>query len=127
MTLLPWAVARPSISESGSVRSSVPVVMPVARKMPLMVFDVPAPSHRAASSALATSVTSRVRSTASRPTTEVRISSLLSFTNTLRPLRVEGSRVTSSNATSPSLIWAPSATNPAVTPLTIRGTRTGLD
>ena len=57
----------------------------------------------------------------------VRISSLDSFTNTLRPFKVHGSKVTSSNATSPSLIWAPSATNPAVTPLTMRGTRTGLD
>jgi hypothetical protein len=35
--------------------------------------------------------------------------------------------MTSSNATSPAVIWAPSATNPAVTPLTMRGTRTGLE
>ncbi len=55
-----------------------------------MVFVVPVPSHSAASSALATSVTSRVRSTASRPTTEVRISSLLSFTNTFSPFNVRG-------------------------------------
>ena len=55
-----------------------------------MVFDVPVPSHRAASRALATSVTRRVRSTASRPTTEVRISSLTSFTSTFRPLKVRG-------------------------------------
>ena len=50
-----------------------------------------------------------------------------SFTRTFKPLRVDGSRVTSSKATSPSEIWAPSATNPAVTPLTMRGTRSGLD
>ena len=101
--------------------------MSSACKMPVIVSSAPVPSHRAASRALATSVTRRVRSTDSRPTTEVLISSFDRRTSTFRPFMVEGSKVTSSKATSPSVIWPPSPMNPAVRPLTIRGTRTGLD
>jgi hypothetical protein len=74
-----------------------------------------------------TSATRFFVDTASRPTTEVLINSLLSLTRTFKPFKVLGSKVISSNATSPSLICAPSATNPAVTPLAIRGTRTGIE